>query len=71
MLRNPAGNSLPYPHREFVQYFGMRILGGAQYEFLTLQNEDEAGIAAHMVRNKIHNLVEDLVKRIRRSDTCS
>src|SRR5580765_3369766 len=55
---DPSGNSLPQAQREMADFVGMRILGGAQDEFVFFKHEDEAGVEASHGGGKIDNAVE-------------
>ena len=68
VLGYPAGDALADSHLEPVQHLRMRVPGGTQHQVLAFHHKDEAGIAAHMVGDELHNFIENLMQRIRSRD---
>ena len=60
MFGHPARDPLPHLQFEAIDRFGMRILGGAQHEFIILKDVNEAGVAFQHGCRKIHKLCKNL-----------
>ena len=64
MFRHPAGDALSHVQFQPVHNLRVRILGGAEQQFVILQHINQAGIALHQGRCKIHNPREHFVQRV-------
>jgi hypothetical protein len=67
VLGDPSGNTLPDAEFEAVDGFRMRVLGGAQDQFIAFKNVDEAGIAFHQSGGKFDDAGKHFVKSVARS----
>jgi hypothetical protein len=61
---DPAGDALADAEFQSIDYFLMRIFGGAQDEFFLFLDVDEAGVAFHQGDGKFQNACEDFVQRV-------
>jgi hypothetical protein len=66
MFRYPSGDALSDSKFQTVDYFRMRIHGGAKHKFVPLEYVDETGIALHQRGGKFDNAVQDFMKTVRR-----
>jgi hypothetical protein len=62
MFRHPARNALPHAQFEPVHNVGMSVPGSAQDQVLALEHIDEAGIALHQRRGKLHHPAQHFVE---------
>src|SRR5271163_4698737 len=62
MFRNPARDALSHAEFEAVDNIRMRVLRSAQYEMVTFENIDEAGITLHQRRGEFHHPVKHVMK---------
>jgi hypothetical protein len=61
MFRHPTGNSLPHAQFEPVHHVRMSVLRCPQDQVLALDNIDQAGIAFHQSRGKLHYAIQHFV----------
>src|SRR5215831_645560 len=61
---DPAGDSLPHAELEPIDHFGVRVLRGAEDEFVPFENVDEAGVALHHRSDELEDAQQYFVKRI-------
>ncbi len=64
MLGDPAGDALANGDAEAVKQLGVGVLGGAEDELFSLQNVDQAGIAAHQVGDEAEDVLQDGIERV-------
>src|SRR5713101_7115247 len=63
MLRYPASDSITDQHLQPAYNIGMRILGGAQHQFVALQHVEQTGVAAYNRGDKFHNPLQYMRQR--------
>src|SRR5258708_36513754 len=66
MFGDPARNTLSQLQLQTPNRFRMGVLGSPQYEFISLQDVDEARVAPHHRRGKLDHVFQDVTKRERR-----